>query len=164
MQTLKNIFISIISFSVFLFCSCKKSSEATAPQENGLTPYNVKTIQYKSLPSINPDLLSLDLWSYSNTSTPKPVVIYIHGGGWRIGDKSNKLDKKIALFNSLNYIFITANYRLSPYPSDISNPNRIKYPDHNNDVADVVKWVVDSISKYGGNPAKIVILGHSAGA
>lgn len=153
--------IGIILFFLF-FSSCKKNKAISEDQVPG--PYQKQTIQYKSLPDVDPNLLSLDFYRFSNTSSPKPVVIYVHGGGWCIGDKANKLDNKLALFNSLNYIFVSINYRLSPYPSDLSNPNRVKYPDHNEDVADGVKWIIDSIGKYGGDPARIVLLGHSAGA
>jgi len=141
--------------------SCKKDDNTQVPVE---TNYVKTTLQYKSIIGINANLLSLDIYNYSQSATPKPVVIYVHGGGWRQGDKSQQLDNKLRLFNSLNYIFISINYRLSPSPFDILNPARIKYPDHNNDVADAVKWIYDNIGSYGGNSQKIALLGHSAGA
>lgn len=152
--------ISII-LSLFFFTFCKK--EVTTNKDNN-PGYTKKTIRYKSLANTDDNLISLDLYSYAGISSPKPVVVYIHGGGWVTGDKANRLNNKTALFNSLHYLFVSVNYRLSPYPSDILNTNRIKYPDHNNDVADAVKWVIDSIGKYGGDPSKIVLLGHSSGA
>ena len=65
---------------------------------------------------------------------------------------------------SLNYLLISVNYRLSPFPFDISNPNRIKYPNHNIDIADALLWINDNIEQYGGNKDKMALLGHSAGA
>ncbi|MBC7935733.1 MAG: alpha/beta hydrolase [Rhizobacter sp.] len=147
--------------SLFVF-SCKKTS--TQSSGNADEPYIKQTVQYKLLPNTAANLLSLDIYHYSNSSLLKPVVIYVHGGGWRIGDKANNPENKIALFQSLHYIFVSINYRLSPNPSQLSNASRIKYPDHNNDVADAVKWVIDSIGNYGGDPAKIALIGHSAGA
>ncbi len=122
------------------------------------------TVQYKGVDNTDPNFLSLDIYYTSEMDNLKPVVIYIHGGGWSIGDKSNSLENKIRLFRSLNYVFISVNYRLSPFPFDINNEDRIMYPDHNNDVADAVKWIYDTIVDYGGNNNKLVLLGHSAGA
>ena len=150
-----------IILSLFWFSSCTKTTAVSKDDAPG--SYTKKTIRYKSIPDTDANLSSLDLYSYSSISL-KPVVIYVHGGGWVTGDKANKLENKIALFNSLRYLFVSINYRLSPYPADLLNLNRIKYPDHNNDVADAVKWVIDSIGKYGGNSSKIVLLGHSSGA
>jgi hypothetical protein len=53
---------------------------------------------------------------------------------------------------------------LSPLLPNQSAPDRIKYPIHNIDVADAVKWVIENITRYGGNQEKIALLGHSAGA
>jgi acetyl esterase/lipase len=98
----------------------------------------------------------------------KPVMIWVHGGGWRSGDKTNQMDYKIPYFINENWIFVSVNYRLSPYdipdlPEDL-NPNRIKYPVHSQDVAAAVAWVHNNIEKYGGNPNQISLMGHSAGA
>lgn len=73
------------------------------------------------------------------------------------------MTNKQNLFSSLGYILVSVNYRLSPevYSTD---PNRVMYPTHHNDVADAVKWVYDNIGNYGGNNQKIALLGHSAGA
>lgn len=122
------------------------------------------TIQYKSIEGIAVNLLSLDIYYANLTSDKKPVVIYVHGGGWSIGDKTNQLNNKINLFRSLAYVFVSINYRLSPFPYEITNSDRIKFPDHNNDIADAIKWVFENINDYGGNKDKIAILGHSAGA
>lgn len=125
--------------------------------------YLVETVQYKSISGIDPNLLSIDIYHFGDIIPNKPVVIWVHGGGWRKGDKSQGLNNKLHLCSEMGYIFVSVNYRLSPYPGS-SDPNRIMYPIHNNDVADAVKWVYDSIANYGGIKEKIVLLGHSAGA
>jgi acetyl esterase/lipase len=68
------------------------------------------------------------------------------------------------LFSKLGYILVSVNYRLSPFPYEPDNPDRIKFPLHNQDVADALKWVYEHIDEYGGNPDQLFLLGHSAGA
>jgi acetyl esterase/lipase len=149
------LFIALLGFS-----SCSKDNNNVVPISN---TYTKNTIQYKSVSGVDANLLSLDIYHYGQTSPQKPVVIYVHGGGFAIGDKANNMTKKQNLFSSLDYILVSINYRLSPevYSTD---PNRIMYPTHHNDVADAVKWVYDNIGNYGGNNQKIALLGHSAGA
>ena len=140
----------------FLLLSCDKNNPN--PMEDLMT-----TVQYHEINGVDPDLLSLDVY-YNSNEDLKPVVIYVHGGGWSIGDKASQLENKINLFRSLDYVFVSINYRLSPFPFELSNSDRIKFPDHNNDVTKAIKWVHDNISEYGGNNSKIALLGHSAGA
>jgi acetyl esterase/lipase len=82
-----------------------------------------------------------------------PVIIYIHGGYWVMGDKGSLSDKAKA-FTSNNYLYISINYRLSP---------DYQFPAHAHDVAHAFYWVKNNISNYGGNPEQIYLLGHSAG-
>lgn len=150
--------IALALVTAILNFSCSRNT--TDP---GRANYTKETIAYKTVQGVDPNLLSLDIYHFGQSSTPKPVVIYVHGGGFAIGDKANSMQNKTSLFSSLGYIFISINYRLSPaQPSN--DHNRIMYPTHHNDVADAVQWVYTNIAKYGGNPAKIVLLGHSAGA
>lgn len=75
-----------------------------------------------------------------------------------------KLEDKVNLFFSMDYLFVSVNYRLSPFPFEINNPDRIQFPTHNKDVANAIKWVYDHVEEYGGNKNKIALIGHSAGA
>lgn len=140
--------------------SCGGSGQDAAPQPR---TYTKSTIQYKVITGVNPNLLSLDVYHFGTQGANMPVVIYVHGGGFAVGDKANGMTNKQNLFASLDYILVSVNYRLSPavYSTD---PNRVMYPMHNEDVADAVKWVFDRIADYGGNPQKMALLGHSAGA
>jgi pimeloyl-ACP methyl ester carboxylesterase len=144
--------------------SCSKPSSNNHQETIAPSVYQLSTVQYKSATGVNADLLSLDIYHYNTPNEKRPVVIYIHGGGWQGGDKNNKLDNKLNLFNSLNYVFISINYRLSPNPADLSDANRIMFPTHSEDVADAIKWILTNIHIYGGDSNKLVILGHSAGA
>jgi arylformamidase len=74
-----------------------------------------------------------------------------------VGDKSSQIENKINLFRSLNYILISVNYRLSPFPFEISNTNRIKYPDHSIDIADALLWIHNNLEDFGGNKNKIAL-------
>ena len=100
----------------------------------------------------DPVLNTLDLYGPADAKGA-PVVIFVHGGEWSRGDKQ-PVSYKPKFFNENGIIFITTNYRLSP---------KAPHPAQVDDVAEAVKWVHDHIGEYGGDPAKMVLMGHSAG-
>lgn len=137
---------------------------AVSCSEDQSIVYSSETVVYKEVENVDSNLLSLDINYSSDINTKKPVVIWVHGGGWSIGDKANKVIDKVNLMESNHWLMVSVNYRLSPFPYEVDNADRIKYPVHNNDVADAIKWVYENIDHYGGDPDKLVLLGHSAGA
>ncbi len=154
----KKIIIVLLSMLSF---ACSNSDENAIDPVEFLTD---STVVYKSIAGIDENLTSLDVYTLPNSKALKPVVIWVHGGGWAIGDKRNKMDKKVPFFRSLEYVFVSVNYRLSPFPYELTNTNRIKHPDHITDVADAIQWVYKNIDLYGGDKINIAVLGHSAGA
>lgn len=82
-----------------------------------------------------------------------PVIMYIHGGSWVLGDKGN-FSYKSKAFTAQNYIFVSINYRLSP---------DYKFPAPAYDIARAFSWLKNNIALYGGNSKLIYLLGHSAG-
>ncbi|WP_372365936.1 alpha/beta hydrolase [Candidatus Uabimicrobium sp. HlEnr_7] len=92
-----------------------------------------------------------------------PIMVYVHGGGWCVGDKA-RVHHKAKLFTKEQYIFVSINYRLSPYPLELTNKKRIQFPDHPYDVGEAVAWIYKNINRYGGDRNRVFLLGHSAGA
>ncbi len=153
-------YLHYLVVALLLLTGCSENEHTPSPQPQA---YIKNTVPYKSVNGVDANLLSLDVYHFEATNSLKPVVIYVHGGGFALGDKAKNMVNKQNLFSSLGYLLVSVNYRLSPivYSTD---PNRVMYPTHNNDVADAVKWVFDNIGNYGGNNQKIALLGHSAGA
>ncbi len=116
------------------------------------------TVAYKTIEGVDPDLLSLDIHAPANASNA-PVVMWVHGGGYFTGDKANQMRYKIDLFNAQGWILVSVNYRLST-----PDKGAAQFPDHFMDVAAAVAWVHENIPAYGGDPNRIALLGHSAGA
>jgi acetyl esterase/lipase len=83
-----------------------------------------------------------------------PVVFWIHGGGWETGDKKD-VQLKPQVFNDKGFVFVSTNYRLLP---DVDMGTIVR------DVAKAVRWVHEHIAEYGGDPHRLLIMGHSAGA
>ncbi len=120
-----------------------------------------------SPPPSPPSQGQLDLYSPDGAKAGdhRPVVVYVHGGGWSVGDKSNKIAAKADLFTAAGYAFASVNYRLSPDPVDPAFPaDRIRFPDHPDDVGEAIGWIDRNVGAYGGDPSRIVLIGHSAGA
>lgn len=142
---------------LLLLAACKKNGpEAGSPDH---------TIVYKTIPGVDSNLLSLDIYQpVAPLVSPAPVVIWVHGGAWALGDKLNQMSYKEALCDSLGYVLVSVNYRLSPQSLDLSDTGAVRYPEHNQDVAAAVAWTYLNIAVYGGDPQKMVLLGHSAGA
>jgi len=90
-----------------------------------------------------------------------PVLVWVHGGGWVKGDKA-RLAAKRAWARDHGWTLVSVNYRLT----DLDDPpaERLRYPAHNRDVARAVTWVVDHIGPLGGDPGRVALAGHSAGA
>ncbi len=83
-----------------------------------------------------------------------PVMFWIHGGGWQVGDKADVALKPKALTEQ-GFIFVSTNYRLLP---EVEMDELIR------DVAKSLGWVSRNIGEYGGDPQRIFVGGHSAGA
>lgn len=83
-----------------------------------------------------------------------PVVFWIHGGGWQAGDKS-EVQAKPEYFTGQGCVFVAPNYRLLP---------RVEMDVLVQDVAKALGWVHREIAGHGGDPARIFVMGHSAGA
>jgi acetyl esterase/lipase len=109
-------------------------------------------IPYVVRPGAPPQQTSLDV--YHPAAAGLPVLIYIHGGGWSSGDKAD-VGAKAAYFTAHGFVFVSVNYRLIPsaWPAQQAA-----------DVAAAVAWVKGNIRDYGGDGARLFLLGHSAGA
>jgi arylformamidase len=95
----------------------------------------------------------LDVYSPHNAKN-LPVVFWIHGGGWETGDKTSAQIKP-QIFTDKGFVFVSTNYRLLP-SVDMATIVR--------DIAKSIRWVHDNIADHGGDPNRLFIMGHSAGA
>lgn len=112
-----------------------------------------KDIQYASIDGVDPKFNSLDIYT-KETDRLMPIIIYVHGGAWRTGDK-RFVGTKPNVFLDNNFLFVSVNYRLSPYA---------KFPAHVEDIAKAVMWIYENSEFYGGDKNHIYLMGHSAGA
>lgn len=83
-----------------------------------------------------------------------PVVVFLYGGSWRSGSRSDYKFVGDALA-SRGFITVVADYRLYP---------QVSYPTFLQDSAQAVAWVAEHCVAYGGDPDRIYLVGHSAGA
>lgn len=97
----------------------------------------------------------LDLYCpIQNQNRPLPVIVFFYGGSWRSGDKDdyNFLGAALA---AQGFLVAIPNYRLVP---------EVRFPTFLEDCAAAVRWVGDNAGGFGGDPSRIVLMGHSAGA
>ena len=98
-------------------------------------------------------LQKLDIFAPSNAKN-LPVIVWIHGGGWTVGDKKEIVEKPKALTQK-GFVFVSINYRMLPA---VTMGELIR------DCAKATGWVGKHIAEYGGDPQRLFIAGHSAGA
>ena len=102
----------------------------------------------------------LDVFTPETSSSPRPVLIFIHGGAFVGGNKRTSptspfYDNVMLRAVHNGFVGVNATYRLAP---------QSPYPAGAEDLAAVVAWVASKIGERGGDPARIFLMGHSAGA
>ena len=97
--------------------------------------------------------LRLDVYTPDNVQNA-PVVVFLFGGRWTEGDKSLYKFAGQALA-SKGIVAVIPNYRLYP---------QVRFPAFVEDGAKAVKWARQNAASYGGDPAKLFVMGHSSGA
>ena len=98
-------------------------------------------------------LQSLDVYSPADGKN-HPVIVWIHGGGWKKGDKAG-LQKKPQAFVEKGFVLVSINYRFLP---------EVTLKEMMGDVAKSIRWVRDHATEHRGDPNAIIVMGHSAGA
>jgi len=96
----------------------------------------------------------LDVYRPANQRGPLPVVLYVHGGGFRILSKDSHWIMGLA-FARRGYVVFNVNYRLGaehPFPAALE------------DCAEAYAWVVENAARYGGDVSRLILAGESAGA
>ncbi|WP_255586506.1 alpha/beta hydrolase [Hephaestia mangrovi] len=101
-------------------------------------------------------LQRLDYYAAPVSHEPPPLIVFVHGGGWKRGDKGNATGaEKVAHFHAAGYAFASIDYRLVPQAT-VENQAQ--------DVADALAWLLSRAGKLGFDPDRVVLMGHSAGA
>jgi acetyl esterase/lipase len=85
---------------------------------------------------------------------PRPVVVFFYGGSWQNGDRGNYLFVAQAL-TSRGYAAVLPDYRIYPETA---------FPGFVNDAAAAARWTRDHAHEFGGDPSRLFVMGHSAGA
>jgi acetyl esterase/lipase len=143
------------------------SASATGAKRCAATKVTTRTVRYTATPGVAANLQSLDLYRPTlPAGCPRtPIVVYVHGGGWRRGDKANQIASKVDLFaRQQGWLFVSVNYRLSPDPLDLTSRTAVRAPTHARDVAAAIAWVTRNARANGADPTRVAIAGHSAGA
>jgi acetyl esterase/lipase len=122
--------------------------DALAPRDGGVrrvvrdAAYGVETRQ------------RIDVYAPAAAGQTHPVIVWLYGGSWRYGDKDDYEFLGAAL-SSQGFLTAIPNYRLVP---------DVRFPAFVEDCAAAVRWVCDNAAAHGGDPARVVLAGHSAGA
>lgn len=172
---LKKISIALLSVSILVGCKTKVQDVSQAPEgyssdatlkiayasgslkliENDFpVPADLKEykdVVYKTIDSTN---LKLDIYHSKDIKKDAPLIIFVHGGSWKKGDKHDYW-RYLADFAKKGYVTATVQYRFIPI---------VTYTEMIQDVEDAVRWLKKNAGDYHIDKSKIATVGGSAGA
>lgn len=140
-------FLSLLSLLMLTGCSPIKTLNALVPEDG----YRLtRDVAYGDLPR-----QKLDIYRPATLQADTaPVVVFFYGGGWESGRRQDYKFVAEAL-TSKGMVVVIPDYRVYP---------EVVFPEFMHDAAHAVKWAKQHVSAYGGDPERLFVAGHSAGA
>jgi acetyl esterase/lipase len=141
---------ALLTLTLLSACSPLRTFNAIIPKDRGIAQVG------RDLAFGTDRRQRLDLYrpAASGTSSPLPIIVFLYGGSWSSGDKGGYRFVGQALA-ARGFLVAVPDYRLVP---------QVRYPAFLQDNAAAVRWVFANAARYGGDPGRVVLVGHSAGA
>jgi para-nitrobenzyl esterase len=143
----------------------------TAPQimDNRYASPDYSFADHWNYDDVSEDCLKLNVWTPALDSKKRPVLVWLHGGGFTNGnaiEQDGYHGENISKNGDI--VFVSINHRLGPIGfTDLSGVGGSKYANSGNvsqlDIIASLKWVKDNISNFGGDPSNVTIMGQSGG-
>lgn len=145
------------------------SNEVIEAFEFGLSC--VQPIDEIELSSVQPqgeDCLTLNIWTKELDVANKPVMVFIHGGGYIGGGANDPVYEGVHFVNRHDVVFVSITYRCNVFGfMDLEDIGGSEYADSKNlgmlDQIQALKWIKENIEHFGGDANNITIFGESAG-
>lgn len=143
----------------------------TAPQmmDNRYANAYSSFVDHWNYDDVSEDCLKLNTWTPAVDTRKRPVLVWLHGGGYTNGNgiEQDGYDGE-NLSRKGNIVFVSINHRLGPIGfSNLSGVGGSKYADSGNvgalDMVAALEWVCDNIDHFGGDPGNVTIMGQSGG-
>ncbi|CAL4869655.1 hypothetical protein MMA231_03947 (plasmid) [Asticcacaulis sp. MM231] len=140
--------------------NAKFQDRLQAKQAEEGRPIDVQSIlpgARKQTLSYGPDARqAIDVYTPPNTQDA-PVIVMVHGGAWKVGDKANAavVENKLKYWLPKGYVFVSVNYRMLP---------DIMAYEQASDVAEALRYVQFHAGGWGARSDRLILMGHSAGA
>ncbi len=94
----------------------------------------------------------LDIYSPDGKSN-RPIMIFVHGGAWALGNRG-QVGRKPRFFTNAGFVFASVGYSLYP---------KVNAETQAKQIAQAVEYIRNNAEKFGGDPERIILMGHSAG-
>jgi acetyl esterase/lipase len=139
---------ALLSFLLLAGCSPLGAFNALVPKDGGVA------LVARDQPFAESPRGRLDIYAPRRRSAPLPVIVFFYGGSWTGGSKEGYAFAGRALA-ARGFVVAIPDYRLVP---------EVRFPAFVEDGAAAVRWVRAHAADYGGDPDRIILAGHSAGA
>ena len=146
-------------YILFLLATSCNQASTTELTDKRVEKFDVA---YTTPTNGNPQMTKLDIY-YIPDGKPKNLMVFIHGGGWVGGDKSNlkMADAMIEWFLERDYVVAAPNYRLA---TRLGEPQEVTYSEQAIDIVHALAWLKENGVNYGVTEDNIILVGFSAGA
>ena len=134
----------------------RQAARATAQADEGRHDMDSGTVQRNQSYGADPKE-TLDVYLPPGNHGGAPVIFMVHGGAWKIGDKSHGkvVENKLARWQPKGFVFISVNYPMLPQADPLKQADA---------VAQALSYAQAHAGQWGGDPNKFILMGHSAGA
>ena len=143
----RGLLLGLASLPLLAGCSSVQLFDAVVPADTGAS------LVARDIPFGADPRQRLDIYAPPD-SRGLPAILFIYGGSWNSGDRMEYAFAGKALA-ARGFVVVIADYRLVP---------QVRFPDFVVDGALALRWMRNSIGRYGGDPRQLFIVGHSAGA